>query len=277
LRAGVNWSNIRLLVVDDADEIRDYFQDIAERIGLVCDVANSGEEACRLIDENGDYDMYFVDWKMPGMDGVEFSRRVKARDRGNSVVIMISSSEWSSIEKEAGGAGVHKFLQKPLFPSTIADCVNECIGEAEIISATDATECIDMGCFAGRRVLLAEDVELNREIVAALLEPTELIIDCAENGAEALRMFSEAPDRYDMILMDVQMPVMSGYEATQRIRALDAPEAASVPIVAMTANVFREDVEKCLECGMNDHLGKPLDLNDVMSILRKYLRGAPAN
>jgi CheY-like chemotaxis protein len=127
------------------------------------------------------------------------------------------------------------------------------------------------GVFAGRRVLLAEDVEINREVVAALLEPTQLEIDCAENGAEAVRKFCEAPDNYDLIFMDVQMPEMDGYEATQRIRAFDMPKAKTIPIIAMTANVFREDVEKCLEAGMNSHIGKPLNLEEVMEKLRVYL------
>ena len=118
---------------------------------------------------------------------------------------------------------------------------------------------------------MAEDVEINREIVLALLEPTMLAIDCAENGAEALRLYSADPTRYDMIFMDVQMPEMDGYTATRRIRALDLPRAKSVPIIAMTANVFREDVEKCLASGMNDHVGKPLDFEEVLAKLRQYL------
>jgi CheY-like chemotaxis protein len=119
-------------------------------------------------------------------------------------------------------------------------------------------------------VLLAEDVEINREIVLALLEPTLLTIRCAENGAEAVRMFSAEPGLYDMILMDVQMPEMDGYEATRRIRALDDPRARAVPIIAMTANVFREDIERCLQAGMNDHLGKPLCFEEVLEKLRSY-------
>jgi len=125
--------------------------------------------------------------------------------------------------------------------------------------------------FEGRRILLAEDVEINREIVLALLEPTLLTIDCAENGVEAVRIFNDAPDLYDMIFMDVQMPQMDGYEATRRIRELDTPKAKSIPIIAMTANVFREDVEKCLEVGMNDHVGKPLDFDEIIKILHMYI------
>jgi CheY-like chemotaxis protein len=131
------------------------------------------------------------------------------------------------------------------------------------------------GRFAGRHVLLAEDIDINREIVVALLEPTGLAVDCAENGAEALRMFSVQPAGYDLILMDVQMPEMDGYEATRRIRALEIPRAAEIPIVAMTANAFREDIERCLQAGMNEHVGKPLDYNIVMAVLRKYLLFRP--
>jgi CheY-like chemotaxis protein len=127
------------------------------------------------------------------------------------------------------------------------------------------------GFFAGRRILLVEDVEINREIVIALLEPTQLEIDCAENGIEAVRKFSEAPARYDLIFMDVQMPEMDGYEATRHIRALDMPKAKTVPIIAMTANVFREDIEKCVEAGMNGHIGKPLNFDEVLDKLNGYL------
>jgi len=126
--------------------------------------------------------------------------------------------------------------------------------------------------FTGKRILLAEDVEINREIIITLLAPVNLSIDSAENGAAALKMFAENPDKYDMILMDVQMPEMDGYEATRRIRALEHKKAASVPIIAMTANVFREDIERCLDAGMNGHIGKPIDILAVMAMIRKHLK-----
>jgi CheY-like chemotaxis protein len=140
----------------------------------------------------------------------------------------------------------------------------------ELMAAVD-THNEPADTFEGRRILLAEDVEINREIVITLLEPTMIQIDCAENGVKAVELFTAGPGNYDMIFMDVQMPEMSGYEATRRIRALGVPEAKSVPIIAMTANVFREDIERCIENGMDDHIGKPLDLDEVLSKLRKYL------
>jgi CheY-like chemotaxis protein len=268
LNPGVNWKNIRVLAVDDAPEILEYFQEIAQGLNIRCDTAASGENACDLIERNGAYDICFVDWKMPGMDGIELTRKIKERETAAPVVVMISAGTWNVIENEAKQAGVDKFLSKPLFPSTIADCVNECLGSAAI-SQDPGTKAIDH--FDGRRILLAEDVEINQEIVLALLEPTGLIIDCVENGAAALSAFSQNPGGYNLILMDIQMPEMDGYEATRRIRALDTPHARDIPIVAMTANVFREDIEKCLEAGMNGHVSKPLDLEETFAVLRKYL------
>jgi CheY-like chemotaxis protein len=130
---------------------------------------------------------------------------------------------------------------------------------------------ISIDNFTEHSILLVEDVEINREIVLALLEPTRLLIECAENGLQAARMFEAAPDKYDVIFMDVQMPEMDGYDATRSIRALDTPRAKTIPIIAMTANVFREDIERCIDAGMNGHVGKPLDINEVISILRAYL------
>jgi PAS domain S-box-containing protein len=267
LAPGVNRATCRMLAVDDESEIREYFIDIAHLLDVSCDMAASGAEAMQMIEQKPPYAIYFIDWSMPGVSGAELPRRLKAREPKKPVVIMLSSKEWSLIEDEDKNAGADTFLFKPIFPSAVAACVNECLNAGQAFSSdgSDGTN-----AFAGYRVLLAEDVEINREIVLALLEPTGLVIDCAVNGLEALQQFSASYEPYDMIFMDIQMPDMDGYEATRRIRALETPPV-HIPIIAMTANVFREDIEKCLAAGMDDHLGKPLDFNDVLSKLRKYL------
>jgi signal transduction histidine kinase/DNA-binding response OmpR family regulator len=268
--AEVNWAEVRVLAVDDLPENLEYFKAISLKIGFVCDTACSGQEALDKIAQNKPYNVYFIDWKMPGMDGMELTRRIKTDKDNHSIVTMVSAAEWNTLENEAKSAGVDTFMSKPLFPSSVADCISACLGLGKHPEEKDRTA-RERASFAGHRALLADDVELNREIVLALLEPTELAIDCAENGMEALRMFSATPDRYDIIFMDVQMPEMDGYEATRRIRALDVPLAGNIPIVAMTANVFREDVEKCLAAGMNDHVGKPINFNALLEKLHTYL------
>jgi CheY-like chemotaxis protein len=271
LNLGVNRKNLRVLVVDDAPEVCEYFMEILRRFDIFCDTAPDGEAAIERIVENGPYDIYFIDWNMPHIGGIELTKRIKERGSRNSVVIMISATEWNAIETEAKAAGVDRFMQKPLFPSAIADCINECIGLRNSVEGEDAYAG-EADSFSEYRILLAEDVEINREIVLALLEPTGLTVDCAENGAEAVKMFEAQPEKYDMIFMDVQMPEMDGYTATRRIRGLSVPRAKKIPIVAMTANVFREDIEKCLGAGMDDHVGKPLNFDELLIRLRKYLR-----
>jgi len=271
LSPDINLKNLRLLTVDDDPDILTYFLEITQGFGIICDVAISGEKALELIDQNGNYHIYFIDWKMPVMDGIQLAREIKTRVTENCIVIMISAVEWSVVANEAKAAGVDKFLSKPLFPSTIAEIINEYVGvDKEQSEKSQAEEFA--GIFKGKRVLLVEDVEINREIVQTLLEPTKLEIDCAENGEEAVKMFTANPRKYDIIFMDIQMPVMDGYDATKRIRDVEAEtRSGRVPIIAMTANVFKEDVEKCLDAGMDSHLGKPLDFEEVIEKLKSFL------
>ncbi|MDR1514456.1 MAG: response regulator [Synergistaceae bacterium] len=263
-----NLSSVRALIVDDAAEVREYLKDITDTLGVRCEFAASGEDVCEMIGRNG-YDIFFVDWKLPGMNGIELSRRIKENFAPDAVIVMMSAVEWGFIEQEAKAAGVCKFLRKPIFPCDVSDCLSEFFGDGDAF--TEESDLSETCSFERYRMLLAEDVEINREIMTSILEPTALSIDCAKNGKEALDMFSESPDAYDIVFMDLQMPEMDGYEATRRIRASGFPNASTVPIVAMTANVFREDVEKCLAAGMNDHLGKPLKVEDVFTKLRAYL------
>ena len=269
LTADVNWKNIKIFAVDDELEIREFFMRLSENLHIACTVAESGEKAMELLETDDGYNIFFLDWKLPGMNGVELAQRIRARLPRQAIVIIFSSSDWSVIKNDARAAGVNKFLQKPLFQSTIVDIINECIGGNIALAKSEKDN--NVGNFAGHTILLAEDVDINREIVMALLEPTKLNIECAEDGAQAVQMFSEAQDKYSMIFMDVQMPKMDGLEATRRIRALNTITAKTIPIVAMTANVFREDIEQCMEAGMSDHIGKPLDFDDVMNILNTHL------
>jgi CheY-like chemotaxis protein/anti-sigma regulatory factor (Ser/Thr protein kinase) len=267
LAPDVNWKNIRIMAVDDDEETLAQFRNIFNQLKIPCDTASGGYEAFRIVEERGVYDIYFIDWLMPGMDGIELTRRIKAMKGGKpSVVTMITAADWESIKGKAIEAGVDKHLLKPLFSSMIIDCVNECLGAEESPVA---------GCkpdnFKGKTMLLAEDIEINREILISLLEDTEITIDCAENGREALEKIAAEPDKYDVVLMDVQMPQMDGLESTRRIRALPELQNRKLPIIAMTANVFKSDIAACIEAGMDDHLGKPLDIDKVLEKLRKYM------
>jgi signal transduction histidine kinase/DNA-binding response OmpR family regulator len=271
LAPGIKRENTRVLVVDDEPEVCAYFRDLLAQLGMKCAVAANGFEACRTIEESGLYDIYFVDLHMFGMDGIELTRKIRAYDRDKpSAVVMISAAEWTEIREMAMDAGVTKYISKPLISSSIIDCINE------YLELGDDSKDIDIdidaaGRFAGKKLLVAEDVEINREIIIALLENTGISIDCAQNGQEAVDMIAEAPDKYDVILMDIQMPKMNGYEATRRIRGMPLRRLKYLPIIAMTAHVFKSDIEECLKAGMDDHIGKPIDIDDLLKKLNKFI------
>jgi len=269
---GINWNNIRILAVDDDPHVLAFFKKIARESGFVCDTVASGEEALELVEHGKSYDIYFIDWKLPGIDGLELAGilKWKAASSDEVAIVIFSASSLNLSDYDTKRAHIDKFISKPLFPFAIINAINDCLGMVDDGPAKKAGQ-KSVSQFEGRRILLAEDVEINREIVLALLEPTLVEIDCAENGKEAVAMFSDAPDKYDLIFMDLQMPEMDGYEATRSIRALDFPKAKTIPIVAMTANTFQEDVERCLEAGMNGHIGKPLDFDEVMEQVCKFL------
>jgi len=269
---GLNWNNVRILVVESDVGTDAFFKKITGEFGAQCDTALTRADALRLVKENGAYDIYFIGYKLPDMDALALISELKEfkNEKGESTVAMFTDINFNILEKDAKEAGVSKFVSKPLFPSNIIDTTNEILGLGHKHSdeMTPEAEVV----FEGRNILLAEDVEINREIVQTLLEPTLINIDCAENGVEAVRMFTSNPDKYDMIFMDVQMPEMDGYEATRTIRGKRAEWAKNIPIVAMTANVFKEDIEKCLESGMDGHIGKPLNYNEVIDVLEKHLK-----
>jgi PAS domain S-box-containing protein len=268
-RSALKLEQLRALVVDDSEDLREYFLSMAKKIGFNCEAAEDGQAATRLLEEGKRYDIFFVDWRMPGINGAELTRTIRNMVGDKAIVIMISGVEWAKIEDEAKSAGVNGFIPKPLFPSLVVDCLNEYLSRPAVPAGEEAAPAVNPG-LEGKHILLAEDVEINREIVIALLEPYGLTISCVENGVEAVREFEKHPYSYDVIFMDVHMPEMDGYEATRMIRSLSIQRSREIPIIAMTANVFAEDVEKCKAAGMNDHVGKPLDMEQVMAALVKY-------
>jgi CheY-like chemotaxis protein len=267
------WQKLRILAVDDSPDVLEYFKDFAGTMGINCALASDGIEAYKLIEAASEpFDLVFADWRMPRMNGIELAKKIKEKYGHNIVVIMISAAEWETIAEDANQAGVDGFVPKPLFPSALVNCINTHLKDKNQASS-EAAEGRDQGrqIFSGLWILLVEDVEINREIVCSLLEDTGAGIDSAENGLQAVELFKANPSKYSIILMDIHMPEMDGFEATRRIRSLDIDRAQTIPIMAMTANVFREDIEKCLAVGMNDHLGKPIDVDDLMKKLKQYL------
>ena len=267
--------NLNVLAIDHSEEIRKYFSNVMDALKLKCDLATDGPNALQMIKNNVNkpYNVIFIDWQIPDMDGIELTKRIKELKTDNSVILVISANDWNIVEKEAIAAGVKHFISKPLFPSTIINAINICLCDnfKEYTDGIQHEPPKKIYDFHNYTILIAEDVEINREIISAILEETNISIDYAENGKIAVSMFSANPDKYNLIFMDINMPEMDGYEATRLIRALDIPKAGNIPIIAMTANVFKEDIEKCILSGMNDHTGKPIDTDALLGILNKYL------
>ena len=268
----MDWSAVKVLAACGTAEIQGYFMQAARRLGFVCDISADGEQARALIGKNDAYDIIFIDGKIPDIaDLIESAGNAAPagqNQKRTQIAAFVSTLEWEILSEKFRDFGIDHFLSKPILPCNITDCLNTCF---RVQSAPKVQDEKEPDIFFGRRVLLAEDIKINQEIVRALLEPTRIEIVCAGNGLEAVEFFSESPEKYDIIFMDVQMPEMDGYAATRRIRALDAPNAGTIPNIAMTANVFREDVEECIAAGMNDHIGKPIVLEEVLKKLREYL------
>ncbi len=275
LRKDIKVKNLRVLVVDDSPEIREYFERVMESFHIYCDVADSGQQAINLMKASilarKPYNVVFVDWKMPGMDGIETSQKIRELAGQDPLVIMISVAEWSDIKEKAQQAGIERFVQKPLFSSSIFNIINEIFDGKNDVSKEERDDYT--GTFLGKRVLLTEDVDINREIFISLTEDTGISVECAENGQEAVDMFFSRPSDFDLILMDIHMPIMDGYEASKAIRSLPLVQAKTIPIVAMTANAFSEDIENCKAFGMNDHIAKPIEPEIVFKKLFQYLIG----
>ena len=265
---------LKALVVDDDFNTCDSVTKMLVKVGMRSEWTLSGKEAvlrARQSMEMGDvFHAYIIDWRLPDMNGIEVTRQIRSLG-DETPIIILTAYDWSDIEVEARAAGVTAFCAKPMFMSDIRDTLMTAIGQkqAEAETAILPTAGSD---FRGRYILLVEDNELNSEIAAEILNEYGFLVDTAENGAEAVeKVKNSKPGNYDLVLMDVQMPVMNGYEATKQIRALDNPALAGITILAMTANAFDEDKKKALECGMDGFLSKPIVIEELISILQKNL------
>lgn len=266
---------IRALIVDDESDTCEYTSEVLTRIGIDHDIANGGEEAINLLTREHNhgmgYDVCFLDWRMPGTNGIDVTRKIRELFDEDTIIIIVSAYDLSEVEDEARQAGANLFVTKPLFQSTAFNVLMTLSGGKYKKMTADET----LFDFTGHRVLLAEDNALNREIACDLLEMVNMQVDCAGNGMEAVRLFTEAPSgTYDAILMDVQMPIMDGHEATKRIRASSHEEAVSIPIFAMTANAFTEDVSLSMASGMNGHISKPIDTEVLYQTLKGTIEKA---
>lgn len=265
--------HIQALIIDDDSHAREYTAIVLERIGIRYDIACSGEEALALLMEkynsgNG-YDICFVDWKMPGMNGIDVIKKIRSQHSNDTLITVLSAYDLSEVDEEARAAGADMLIPKPLFQSSVFNLLVQHIGRQNVGAVT--TEEYD---FTGRRLLLAEDNALNQEIAKELLESVHFQVDTAENGKIALERFlAEPAGTYDAILMDIQMPIMDGYEATRKIRSAAHPQAGDIPILAMTANAFAEDVSACMSAGMNGHVAKPVDTEILYQTLKKWIDG----
>ena len=261
-----------MLVVDDDELLCKTAMDALKSIGIKAEWTLSGEKAIELVIEHHkkreDYQIILLDWKLPGMNGIQAAREIR-RNLGDEVpILLISAYDWSEFEAEAREAGISGFISKPLFKSTLYHALCQYMDVGTEHEQT-WNQNIDL---SGRRILLAEDNELNWEVAKELLSDLGVELDWAEDGRICLDKFQKSPEGYyDIILTDIRMPHMTGYEATQAIRGLVHPDALSIPIIAMSADAFSDDIQHCLQCGMNAHIAKPIDVIELTRLLKRYL------
>ena len=269
--------NLDVLVADDDPLSLEACCDMLDSFGMKTVGVPCGQEAVQQVVAHHrakrDFFACILDWKMPDMNGIETARAIR-REVGSQVpIIIVSAYDWSDIEQEARAAGVNDFISKPYFRSKLAHMFNRLAGEEEPAPQPEVTEPLEEIQYTGRRVLLVEDNQLNSEIASELLRMAGLTVECVWDGTEAVDRLSACPDGYyDLVFMDIQMPRMNGYDATRAIRSNPRDYCKSVPIVAMTANAFAEDVQAAKTVGMNEHIAKPLDLPTLKTVLRRYLR-----
>ena len=265
-------NGLRALVVDDDYNTCDSVSCMLQQIGLRAEWTMSGKEAVlrtrQSVSRNDHYFVYIIDWLLPDMNGIEVARRIRQETGKEVPIIVLTAYDWSDIEEEAREAGVTAFCSKPLFLSELRGCLHSIVKKEQATDdILDSKEILRSG-----HILLVEDNELNQEIAVAILEEAGLTAEVAENGQIAVEMLkSSQPGYYQLVLMDIQMPVMNGYQAAKKIRKLENRELASIPIIAMTANAFEEDKQEALRCGMNDHIAKPIDIETLLETLDNML------
>ncbi len=255
----------KMLVIDDDETLCRTVVDVLDSIGIQADWTMSGKKAIDMVtshhQQGEDYQIILLDWKLADMDGIQVAKQIRRISDAD-----MSSYDWSEFEKEAREAGINGFIGKPLFKSTLFHGLRKHMGDTGL--PDNAETDFD---FSGYRVLVAEDNEINWEILKELLSDLGMELEWAENGKICLEKFEESkPGDYDVIFMDVRMPIMNGYEATRAIRGLERPDAQEIPIIAMTADAFSEDIQHCLESGMNAHTAKPINLDELLALLKKY-------
>ena len=268
--------DLPVLVVDDDQNCCENTVALLEEIGIDGEWVTSGEEAVNLVaaryEKENDYFAIIIDWKMPGMDGLETTRQIRKIVGNDVTIIILSAYDYSEIEQEAKEAGVDEFIAKPLFRSRLTATFKNILEGKPSSDAKHYLSDIIQCDYTGKRVLFVEDNDLNSEIAKEIIGMTGAEVVTAENGKTAVDMISSGSEGdFDLIFMDIQMPVMNGYEATAAIRKSNIPAARSVPIVAMTANAFAEDVQLARSAGMNEHISKPLDMTRLRDVMRKWL------
>ena len=266
-------NGLRALVADDDFNTCSSVTKMLATIGMRPDWTTSGKEAvlrAKLAEEQDDaYAAYIIDWLMPDMNGVEVVRRIRGIIGDETPIIILTAYDWSDIEEEAREAGVTAFCSKPIFLSELRELLES------PFAAPGAEEDVqeDTASFTGKKIFLVEDNELNQEIAVEILKEEGFAVDVADDGSVAVEKLKETkPGQYDVILMDIQMPIMNGFEATRQIRALDIPGISDLPIIAMTANAFDEDRKAALEAGMNGHIAKPIDVPKLLALLKEILK-----
>lgn len=269
---GMKLPEWNILVVDDNRDLCESAVANLEELGTHAEWTQDGREAVEMIEarhhENNDYKFVLIDWKMPGMDGIETIQEIRKRVGMGIPIFLISAYDWSDMEDSVDESMIEGFISKPLFKSTLYHRLRQYEDNYDNRQEQDTSMEADL---TGKRILLAEDIDLNWEVASAILSVTGVELERAVNGQECLNMFDKSEiGYYDAILMDIRMPVMDGYDATRAIKALER-EDSSLPIIAMTADAFSDDAQRCLECGMVAHIAKPIDVKECMRILNKYL------